>query len=437
MLNSTEDTAFSSTNTMHDSLKTPFLTMDVFSKIMTKQNSESDEVFYADRRSLYTLWGNIYEHEINQYKQTSLEGRAVKMIIYIFTSNPLFYSSRQKFGYLKTIMDNEYYNKETKELFVNIFNSTQRHLLVLTKFSQNMKMRYFKVRSKSDLYMNPIGIQQHNVISVIHSKNAYLFTFMDLTKIIEASLTNSPDFFSSPLPIKNPYNNIPFTKANLYNMYFAIKKSDFVLSPLFHNFFLSNFNLKTFKKKNEVLIRESAIRNIMNTSSVSYRKMLVTRMIKWYNFRKKNKKNHLAISEKFPANELVAIMAPYLRLFMSYLYTLDMHERYYSEDKLEDKLDRFRKFNSRFGHKLYSAGDKKYFFNTNHPEFQSNRKEREMKNYKESHLSIDYEPSDEENDCDEEEDEDEPELFGISREGVIVGIRDPSETDDEEAEWNG
>lgn len=437
MLNSREDNTFSPTNKPHDSLKTTLLTMDVFSKIMIKQNSESDEVFYADKNSLYTLWGNIYEHEINRYKQTSLEVRAVKMIIYIFTSNPLFYSTRQKFGYLKTIMDNEYYNKVTKDLFVNVFNSTQRHLLILTKFSQNMKMRYFKVRSKSDLYMNTISQKQHNVVSVIHSKNAYLFTFMDLTKIIEASLTNSPDFFSSPLPIKNPYNNIPFTKANLYNMYFAIKKSDFVLSPLFHNYFLSNFNLKTFKKKNEVQIRESVIKNIMDTSSVSYRRMLVIRMITWYNLKKKNKKNHLVISEKFPANELVTIMTPYLRLFMSYLYTLDMHERYYSEDKLEDKLDRFRKFNSRFGHRIYSVGDKKYIFNMNHPEFQTNRKETKMKNYKDCHLSIDYESSDEENDCDEEEDEDEPGLFEFSREGVVVGMRDPSDTDDEEAEWSG
>lgn len=421
---------FSSTNLLHNSLTTPSLNMDVFSKIMTKRASESDEVFYSENSSRFTLWGDIYKHEVNHCKLLSIEIRAVKIIIYILTSNPLFYNAKQKFGYLKTIADNEYYNTDTKNLFVNIFNSTQRHLLILTKFSQKIKARYFKIRSKHDFYMNPISQNQHNVISVTHSKNLYLFTFMDLTKIIEASLTNSPDFFSNPLPIKNPYNNIPFTKANLYNMYFAIKKSDFVLSPIFHNYFLSNFNLKRFKKANEVLIREYAILNVIDTTSLGYRRDLILTMFIWYNSKQKSKKNHIGVSEKFPSNLLVTIMKPYLTMFMKYLYSLDTHERYNSEDKLEDKLDRFRKFNPTFGRRIYSVGDKKCLFNTKHPEFQSNKKEKKMKNYSDCHLFINDESSDEE--------EEETDFIVRPRGIAVIGVRDPSETDDdEEAVWNG
>ena len=52
---------------------------------------------------------------------------------------------------------------------------------------------------------------------------------MMLKKIVQKSLSNSDEMYSDPLPIKNPYNNLPFSKSNLYTLYFFIKKSDYVM----------------------------------------------------------------------------------------------------------------------------------------------------------------------------------------------------------------
>ena len=43
--------------------------------------------------------------------------------------------------------------------------------------------------------------------------------------IINKSIINCPDMFVEPLDIKNPYTNIPFSKAGSYNIYFKINKT--------------------------------------------------------------------------------------------------------------------------------------------------------------------------------------------------------------------
>ena len=64
--------------------------------------------------------------------------------------------------------------------------------------------------------------------------------------IINNALSNSPDFFSVPLVIKNPYNNVPFNKSTLYNIYFNIMSKTYIVSELIHKFFLTNFDINKF-----------------------------------------------------------------------------------------------------------------------------------------------------------------------------------------------
>lgn len=404
------------------------ITMNTFSKILLKQNSDSTEVFNSDKESPVNLWKNVYEHELNVTILTPIELRVVKMMIYFYISNPLLYSPSQKFGYLNTVFNNQFYNTATKSLFVNVFNSSQRHYYVLSKFVNRMKMRFFKPRIQCDLYMNPISEKQQNVVSIIHSNTKYLFTFMDLTKIIDTSLTNSPNFFSSPLPIKNPYNNLPFTKSNLYNIYFAIKKSDFVMSALFHNYFLCNFNLKDFKQNNEVLIRKTAIANFMKTATTFTLKAMITKMVDWYNNRQTRRRDRMKISNEFPVNDLIGIMRPYAEMFIRYTYTLDMNERHYLDYKLEMKLVKFQRFNPQFGRKLFIKGHVGGLVKCEHLDFYANRKVNSLKQYQNSHLSMDCSSSEEEEE--EEEGEEEEEETNI----VNVNARDPSEESEEDEE---
>ena len=60
---------------------------------------------------------------------------------------------------------------------------------------------------------------------------------------INKSIINCPDMFVEPLDVKNPYTNLPFSKADLYNIYFKISKTRLNQPILFHAYFNCNFNI--------------------------------------------------------------------------------------------------------------------------------------------------------------------------------------------------
>ena len=88
-----------------------------------------------------------------------------------------------------------------------------------------------------------------------------------MIQIIDTSLTNAFMFFSEPMPIKNPYNNLPFNKSTLYNIYFFIKFNTRLYPELLIKFYNCSFNLTEFKHANEYLLREYSIRNFVYKSS--------------------------------------------------------------------------------------------------------------------------------------------------------------------------
>jgi hypothetical protein len=107
-------------------------------------------------------------------------------------------------------------------------------------------------------------------------------------QIIKKSLTNSPNFFSDPSECKNPYTNIPFNKSTLYNIYFFMKRSAFIMPQLFEQYFISNFDIKLFQYENECLIRDFAIKRYIYSSNYDTLYDNVIIMIK--DLKKRNRK---------------------------------------------------------------------------------------------------------------------------------------------------
>jgi hypothetical protein len=168
-------------------------------------------------------------------------------------------------------------------------------------------------------------------------------------------------FFSEPIAIKNPYNNLPFNKSTLYNIYFFIKYNTNYYPELFFKFFHVDFNLTNFKYVNEYILREKAISNYVFNSTSNIIVNEIKKMIKNYNY--KNVKNKIIIDEDFPKDRLIKIFQPYLLLYIKSHYEFLEHKRIYSINILNLRLKRFHNSNPQFGRKRYKIimGYKKNF----------------------------------------------------------------------------
>ena len=272
-------------------------------------------------------------------------------------------SLKIKFKYFLDEINNIFLTEEQKDDFINIFCKIQKTYFALSRFAYTYKYKKAKIVVDFDLCLNPIDINNKNSICLLQEKYKYCFRINDLINIIDTALSNSPNFFSDSLISKNPYNNVPFNKSTLYNIYFNITSKTFIVSELINKFFLSNFDIDKFEKNYEYLIREHSIQKYVKNTNIDTLYNSILSMIDFYN---NNTINDIKIHNKFPKKQLVYIMKPYLKLYLSFKYSLITTEKINSQNILYKKLKDFYTFNPFFGrqqikiHHYFSKNTKKY-----------------------------------------------------------------------------
>jgi len=254
---------------------------------------------------------------------------------------------KSKFKHLNKILTNIFIQESMKEKFLDIFEKTQKTYYGFSKLAKLYKLKKYKsnIKINTDLYLNPIDPNNKNSILINHEDNGYWFSISDLMNHIETSLINSPFFFTEPLYPKNPYNNIPFSKTTLYNIYFHVAevRRQFI-PPLFHNFFLCEFDLEKFKIENEYLIRDRYI--IKHAINIDEERLFseVRTMLKYV------LGNRITINDDFPKEKLAKIMRPYYYLFLVYRYHISGIEKTNIAKKvLVKKLRELHRYNPNFG----------------------------------------------------------------------------------------
>jgi hypothetical protein len=259
----------------------------------------------------------------------------------------------EKYSYLKSIFENIFFNNTNKELFLNDFSKIQRVYFALSKFVKMYKYKKSSVKINTDLYMNELDETMKNVFVLYENGAKYYFSVSDLVNIMNSSLSHTYNFFSEPLKPKNPYNNLPLSKSTLYNIYFFMRRSSFIMPQLFEQYFICNFDIKLFKTENECLIRDFSIKRYIYSSNYDtlYDNVLI--MIEDLKKQYRKYKHFMNIDEQFPQRKLVDIMRPYLHLYyLSKYYVSGTEKKNESMSKLMTKFDLFVRFNPQFGRKI-------------------------------------------------------------------------------------
>lgn len=280
-------------------------------------------------------------------KSDAQDSNSPHIFFQMFLKTP--YTTQHKFEFYNKTNNNLFLNDITKHRFNDMFYKIQRTYYAFNRLKNMFTYKYAKSNANTDMELNEIVEGGKHVICLHHKNGKYLFKINDLLKIINNSLTNSHYFFSEPIAVKNPYNNLPFDKSNLYNIYFFIKFNTCYKVDLFEKYFNTDFNLSEFYQQYEFLLREHILKNYVNDSTNSQLCKHITNMLSEFNKLHINMK--IKIDSEFPDTTLITIMKPYVLLYITSLYSLVAIIKSNAFAKLKCKLIQFYKFNPEFGRK--------------------------------------------------------------------------------------
>lgn len=288
----------------------------------------------------------------NNFVNDGIDG--IQRILFLSFINRETYKEltpQKKFTFFKETLEGFLIKNMREEEFIRIFCKIQKTYHTLNKFVYNYKYKKAKTVVNTDMCLNELDQTDKNVMCIFHNNSKYLFNINDLIKIINTALTHSHMFFSDPKCIKNPYDNIPFNKSTLYNIYFFIKFKTNYYAEIFFKFFIVDFNLTIFKNTNECLLRDYSIKNYVYMSPANVLIKEIHIMIDYHNDSCPNA--NIIIDDEFPRDRLIKIMRPYLMLYFisqnSYLTQVRGDASYI----LNKKLIQFFNFNPTFGRKRY------------------------------------------------------------------------------------
>jgi hypothetical protein len=331
------------------------------------------------------IWKDYYTHESNTDKEHNkywvyqymnslfynIDAREILECV-IHDKIPLVSSIKNKYDKIKNILDNIFIDNKTKNEFLNNISKTQRAYRGFSKLTQIYKCKKSELQITTNMMYDDIEPSHRNTIEIYHEGSRYLFTKYDLLRIINNSLINSPYYFSEPLIIRNPYNNVPFSKSILYTIYFRLVDNPLKFPVLFHNFVWLDFDLHIFRAENECLIREQYFREyIYNTTPETLNNEIRGMLSIHYS-------DKINISYDFPTIDLIRIFRPYYYLYLvSQYHICGLEKIKMSADYLTDKLYELYIYNPLFGRKIYKKNKRdvvhKSMFNMDAPKFTMNQ----------------------------------------------------------------
>jgi len=304
---------------------------------------------------MYLFITELYNHSLNNRYKDNYSYDMIcnrRRVRGIFIDNA---AALSKYDILNTnILKNGFLSMKKKKEYVMKFCKTQRIYFALCRLARLFKLRKIRKLTTSssttttDLCLNPLNTLSPSILLNLYddaTRTNYTFRISDMINIIINSLSHSPNFFADPQYIKNPYTNIPFTLAQLYNLYFSIKHSSYLMPPLFHFFFLTDFKLEDFSTKNESFIREEAIKHFYTNMTRENKLYYINQMIIYHMSDMPN----IVIDPKFSEEELIKTFSSYLKDYLVASYSLQREQQIEAYTRIQDRLFTFSLHNPTYG----------------------------------------------------------------------------------------
>jgi len=258
--------------------------------------------------------------------------------------------------YLFKSSDNHFFiNEDEWKLFMDIIYKSVRVANVFHNIYHRHKSKKRRKYDVSlDLNMEPLETQSQRMkIELYHENMNYEFIIQDLLRIIKNALLTNDDLHLDSLFPKNPYNNIEFTKENMYKLFVTMRERNYTIPEIFNKFIKCNMDLSYFMIKNECYLRNQCIADYH--TQFSKKELFEEVVLMLRTIRVQNIYLHIGYSKE----EVLKQMTPIMTLYWHSIHNLNMEEKTYYRSLCFSKLGDFIKNNQTFGRVIRSRNTKR------------------------------------------------------------------------------
>ena len=205
-----------------------------------------------------------------------------------------------------------------------------------------------------DLFMNKLDSYNKKFIVSIKEKNTiYKFRISDIINLWVLALTNVEQLFVKPLEMKNPYTNIEFSKASLYNIYFRMLETGFIIPNLISSHVKYGLDIKMFTIRNYPELKEISILTFMREGNFLDKYEQIVNMLHDYrkviNYHTMSSTCSLSIKKRASR-----VFSSYLFLYLESRFSCNPLIKNESETRAKEKLKKFLEDEPYFG---FNRGD--------------------------------------------------------------------------------
>jgi hypothetical protein len=258
------------------------------------------------------IFAEILFRQNQDYMDLDTHFTIVQILKFVFIQSIV--NGGKKFHVLEQhFINNKFLNYQNLDNILTTMAKAQKTYHTLSRFIDKIASRKARIYDYNmDMGMIPLDkYAPHLLITLVENRTKYNFKLGDLITLIQKRLGNSNNFFPEPLSIVNPYTNIKITDRNMYKIYFQCKSSNYTLSPLFHQFFLSGFDLETFLDFNECLLKEYIIDDYVKHATKPQKYKKLSAML--YHYKNYTNYRYIGQSKEELYNSVSHLLVYYLR----------------------------------------------------------------------------------------------------------------------------
>lgn len=248
----------------------------------------------------------------------------------------------KKYAFIRELMKNPFMTQEQFDEIMVMFSQAQRLYFAMTRFVHHCKIKIAKVQVQTDLFLNTLDPASRHTFKLLHDGKVYYYALTDLVNLLITSITHSTNMFVMPLPCKNPYNNLPFRKHDLYNMYFHMQRVFVRVPALIELYFNHNFDVYRLKKYHENTLLHHVVDETIKNMSVD---RMVLMFVEMETSVMSMDHVYVGLVER---QSVVKYMRPHLYLYLLCKYVTDPFLRGNYHDELKWKLEQFHHANPDF-----------------------------------------------------------------------------------------